>query len=191
KLQGQYDEAAEQYAQTQGKLQLEQQTVLEQYRLSQGELKSSAQRYAAATEGLRVAQLRAPSLGGDGMVQTIKADNGRYEAAVRYISSAEGEDLAAMDMLYYTRGCSLQVRSDDPLQAAVLQRTGAAASAVGADGLVAVAQQTRLSGEAGVAKPAAAAAAAAPAGTGWYECKGWQWVQQPARIDQLPQGTQR
>lgn len=191
KLQGQYDEAAEQYAQTQGKLQLEQQTVLEQYRLSQGELKSSAQRYAAATEGLRVAQLRAPSLGGDGMVQTIKADNGRYEAAVRYISAAEEEDLAVMDMLYYTRGCSLQVRSDDPLQAAVLQRTGAAASAVGADGLVAVAQQTRLSEEAGVAKPAAAAAAAAPAGTGWYAWKGWQWVQQPARIDQLPQGTQR
>ncbi|MDR0214286.1 MAG: TolC family protein [Comamonas sp.] len=189
KLQGKYDEAAEQYAQTQGKLQLEQQTVLEQYRLSQGELKSSAQRYAAATEGLRVAQLRAPSLDGDGMVQAIKAGNGRYEAAVRYISAAEEEDLAAMDMLYYTRGCSLQMRSDDPL-AAVLQRTGAASTG-GADGPVVAAQQARPGEEEGVVKPVAAVATVAPAGTGWYSWKGWQWVEQPARIDQLPQGTQR
>lgn len=201
KLQGQYDEAAEQYAQTQSKLQLEQQTVLEQYKLNLNELRSSAQRYAAATEGLRVAQLRAPSLDGDGLVQVIKAGNGRYEAAVRYISAAEEVDLAAMDMLYYTRGCSLQTRNDDPLQAAVLQRTGAvapaapaasgAAAAMAAAGPAAAAQKAGPGDEAGAAKPAATAAQAAPAGTGWYAWKGWQWVQQPARVDQLPQGTQR
>ena len=205
KLQGQYDEAAEQYAQTQSKLQLEQQSALEQYKLNEGELKSSAQRYAAAVEGLRVAQLRAPSLDGDGMVQTIKAGSGRYEAAIRYINAAEGQDLAAMDMLYYTRGCSLQTRTDDPLQAAVLQRvsTGggsgsgaatAAAAAAGATGATVpavTAQKVQPANDAAAAQPSALAAAAAPEGTGWYAWQGWQWVQQPGRIDRMPQGTQR
>ncbi|GGH59932.1 hypothetical protein GCM10010975_22100 [Comamonas phosphati] len=172
KLQGQYDAAAEEYTQTQSKLQLEQQSALEQYKLNEGELKSSAQRYAAAVEALRVAQLRAPSLDGDGMVQAVKAGSGRYEAAIRYINAAEGQDLAAMDMLYYTRGCSLQARTDDPPQVAVLPRVGSG-------------------GGSGSGAAAAPAVLAAPQGTGWYAWQGWQWVQQPSRVDRMPQGTQR
>lgn len=178
KFQGQYNEAAEVYEQTRQKLGLEQQAALEQYRLRETELKTSAQRYAAAAESQRVVRLREPTVDGDGITTGIKARHAIYEAGMRYVSSAEGRDLAAIDMHYFSAGCVLQPQAQDPIQA-VLQGGAKPPKA------------NNFPPHGNAPKPPPVRQGQAPRNTGWYAWQGQEWVDQPSRIDQLPQGTSR
>lgn len=178
KLQGQYNAAAEAQVQTEQRLQLEQQTAVEQYQLREREVRDSEARYAAAAEGWRVARLRVPSMDGGGIVDGVKARHLLYENALLWVNSAESQDLAAVDLLYYSGNCALQQRDSDPLQqlvAGAFVETGAKGSGT----------------ESPQPLTAADDSGNAPPGTGWYAWKGSLWLQRPAKLDQLPAGSQR
>ena len=177
KLQAERDLAVQQHSQERQKLQMQRQAALAQWHMQADAVEPVLKQYKAAQEALRVAMLRKDALDGDGIAQLIRVRHMLYERALQYVDALESRDLAAVEVSYFVESCVLQTSRHD--EAAVV---GLKTQAVDAP---------KAAGSASAEKQSAMNVAALPLGSGWYAWVGREWLRDPQRIEQLPEGTQR
>ena len=138
-----------------------------QWRLRRNEMTGLLHRLQAAQEALRIASLRLEAFDGDGYATLLTARHELYQASVQVVDGAERLDLAEQDLL-----------------ALVASECGLAHPALQDEALFALTA---------AARPPAFTAnrSAAPIGLGWYVWNGQALLDQPARLDALPKGSNR
>lgn len=138
-----------------------------QWRLRRSEMPGHLHSLQAAQEVLRVASLRLEAFDGSGYARLLSAHHELYQASMQVVDGAERVDLAELDLLALVAG-----------------DCGVASPALHDGAALALTTVTR---------PLAFTAAhtATPKGLGWYIWNGQALLENPARLDALPQGSNR
>lgn len=146
--------------------------ALADWQLRGGEMPGFLNRLQAAQEGLRVARLRLDAFDGDGYSRLLMARYALYQASLQVVDGSERRALAALDVLALGSPCPPQPGAAEPLP-----------------DLLAPAL-TALSALPPAARGEPAPPARAP-GLGWFSWSGQALLDRPARLDAMPQDSQR
>lgn len=170
--QGEIDRAQALLALRRSELEAAHQQALAAYRLRDKEMAGHLHRQQAATEALRIAQLRLHAFDGDGYSKLLTSRYALYQAAMQVVDGAERRDLAALEVLALGDGCALAWQ-DAPAMPDPWAATVAALAA-------------------GTVGTAGAPATDMPSpGLGWYAWQGQALLEHPEQLAELPPNSRR